>query len=72
MDSLEFVYIFISMDNFGTLEYFILFLIVSIYFLPTIIGVSKRNGCAIFVLNLFLGWTFIGWVLALVWAFTKD
>jgi hypothetical protein len=23
---------------------------------------------AIFVLNLFLGWTFVGWVVALVWA----
>lgn len=39
-----------------------------IYFLPTYIGRKKRNGLAIMMLNLFLGWTFIGWVLALVWS----
>lgn len=40
--------------------------------MPTIIGFSKDNAGAIFALNLFLGWTFIGWVIALVWALTKD
>jgi hypothetical protein len=43
---------------------------VCILFLPT--GVAKirnhPNTLAIFVLNLFLGWTFVGWVAALVWA----
>lgn len=24
------------------------------------------------MLNLFLGWTFVGWVIALVWALSKD
>jgi hypothetical protein len=43
-----------------------------IYFAPSIIGRNKTNAQAIFVLNLFTGWSFIGWVLALVWAFTKD
>lgn len=43
-----------------------------IYFLPTIVGWNKRNSDAILVLNIFLGWTFIGWVVALVWALTKD
>lgn len=47
-------------------------LILAIYFLPTIVGRNKENGTAIFILNLFLGWTFIGWVVALVWATTKD
>jgi uncharacterized membrane protein YqaE (UPF0057 family) len=42
------------------------------YFLPNIVGHHKSNATAIFVLNLFLGWTFLGWVLALVWACTKD
>ena len=42
------------------------------YFLPSIIGRRKRNALAIFVLNLGAGWTFAGWVIALVWACTKD
>jgi len=44
------------------------------YFLPSIIAVarSKRDLGAIFVLNLFLGWTAIGWVIALVWALKQD
>lgn len=43
-----------------------------LYFLPTAVGWNKRNSMAILALNLFLGWTFIGWVIALVWALTKD
>ena len=41
-----------------------------LYFLPTIIAASrkKRNIAAIAVLNIFLGWTLIGWVIALVWS----
>ncbi len=44
----------------------------AIYFLPTIVGSSKKNVAAIFALNLFLGWTFLGWVVAFIWALTKD
>lgn len=43
-----------------------------IYFIPALVGRNKDNAGAIFILNLFLGWTFIGWVLALVWATTKN
>lgn len=45
-----------------------------IYFFPTVIAYSrsKSNTLAIFMLNLFLGWSFIGWVVALIWACTKD
>ena len=44
------------------------------YFLPTIIanGNHKRNAGAILALNLLLGWTLIGWVVALVWSLTSD
>jgi hypothetical protein len=41
-----------------------------LYLLPTF--VAERRGhyqtTAIFALNLLLGWTFVGWVVALVWA----
>jgi Superinfection immunity protein len=32
---------------------------------------SHHNTLAIFALNLFLGWSFLGWVAAFVWACTK-
>jgi hypothetical protein len=45
-----------------------------IYFLPSIIALarSKRDSLAIFLLNLFLGWSGIGWVVSLVWAVKND
>jgi hypothetical protein len=44
------------------------------YFLPTIIAMlrGKSNTFAILLLNLFLGWTFIGWIVALIWSVTSD
>jgi hypothetical protein len=44
------------------------------YFLPSIIAFarSKRDTTAILMLNFFLGWTMIGWVVALVWALKTD
>lgn len=43
-----------------------------LYFLPTFIAMGRhlysRGGIA--MLNLFLGWTFFGWIAALVWAIT--
>ena len=44
------------------------------YFLPAIIAFarSKRDAVSILVLNFFLGWTAIGWVIALVWALKQD
>lgn len=46
-------------------------LLLGLYFLPTFIGYSRSHtqAIAILMLNLFLGWTVIGWVGALVWAF---
>ena len=51
----------------------ILLLLAVLYFLPWIIAALRRhhNSGAIFVLNLFLGWTFLGWVGALVWSATS-
>jgi len=45
----------------------------ALYFLPALIAASRHhpNATAIFVLNLLLGWTFVGWVVSLVWSFTR-
>lgn len=49
-----------------------IFLVVAFvaYFLPTFIAYRRGhpNGTGIFLLNIFLGWTFIGWLAALIWA----
>jgi Superinfection immunity protein len=44
------------------------------YFLPSILALarSKRDLLGIVLLNFFLGWTMIGWVVALVWAVKTD
>ncbi|WP_417490023.1 superinfection immunity protein [Maricaulis sp.] len=43
------------------------------YLLPTLIAVSRKHTSLgpIFALNLFLGWSLLGWVAALVWALTR-
>ena len=45
-----------------------------LHFIPTIIGFcrGKRDAIAIAALNLFLGWTIVGWVGALIWALVGD
>ncbi len=50
---------------------FIVVFALFVYFLPTIIATNRqhRNLAAIAVVNLFAGWTLIGWVGALAWAF---
>jgi hypothetical protein len=58
----------------GIIGVLLFILSLAFYFVPTIIALvgKKRNALAIFLLNFFLGWTFIGWVVALVWSVTKD
>lgn len=42
------------------------------YFLPAVVAYSRRhhNRLAILALNFLLGWTFLGWVVALIWSLT--
>ena len=47
-----------------------LFLGIVMYFLPSIIGHNREGAGGIFLVNLFLGWTVIGWMVALFWACT--
>lgn len=54
------------------MEIIVFLAVVGLYFLPSLVGSRKSNAGAIFLLNLFLGWTFVGWVVALVWASTND
>jgi hypothetical protein len=49
-------------------------IILPLHFLPTILAIvgHKRNTIWIFCVNLFFGWTVIGWIVALVWALSSD
>lgn len=51
-----------------------LIVVTGIYLVPFYVaeGRKHRDMLAIFVLNLLLGWTFVGWVAALVWALTNQ
>lgn len=48
--------------------------LVFLYISPTIVAEKRkhRNSSAILVLNLLLGWTILGWVIALIWALTDN
>ncbi len=48
-------------------------LVLGIYFAPTLLAAHRNhsNVTGIFLLNFLLGWTFIGWVAALIWTFSE-
>lgn len=56
------------------LGFLVLIVLVLLYLLPTWVAVGRQhtNRLSIFALNLLLGWTFVGWVVSLVWAFTAQ
>jgi len=62
------------MEWIGGLAIWVLIVSFVFYFLPSMIAVARnhRNALPIFILNLFLGWTFLGWIIALVWCFTAQ
>ena len=46
----------------------------ALYLLPTIIVLARRkkNVLGPILVNVLLGWTFVGWIVALIWALTVD
>lgn len=52
----------------------VLVLAALLHFLPTLIALLRghHNGFAIFLTNLLLGWTVIGWIIAFIWSFTAN
>jgi len=44
----------------------------AVYLIPSIIGWNKRNADGIVATNVILGWTLIGWVIALIWALSDS
>jgi hypothetical protein len=58
--------------RFGPWEIILTLVSLVIYFIPTIIAIIRhaRNAVGIVVLNILGGWTFVGWIIALVWSIT--
>jgi hypothetical protein len=48
--------------------------VVLVYFLPAMVAISRNhlNAMAIFLANLLLGWTVLGWIFAFIWSFTNN
>ena len=63
-----------GLNAFGKFVAMLFFLVApALYLLPTIEAWLRKhpNLGAISLVNIFLGWSLIGWVVALVWAFKK-
>ena len=50
----------------------IILVLLALYFLPTVVALKRDHPSkgGIIVVNILLGWTFIGWVVSLAWAFS--
>ena len=62
-----------NMQDWTFSDFGLLTLCVVIYCLPFLIATARehKNRVAILLLNLFLGWTGLGWLVALIWAVMK-
>lgn len=50
------------------------FLTLCVYFIPTFLAMARKhnNIWPILIINLFTGWTFVGWVVALAMSLTNN
>jgi hypothetical protein len=57
-----------------TIEIVLLFVFsIWVYLLPGLFGVlSKKDGINILIINILLGWTIVGWAIALIWALREE
>lgn len=58
------------MDSFSIIHILIYLILLPLVFLPSIIAAARKHPklLAIFLINLFLSWTVVGWIGALVWS----
>jgi hypothetical protein len=53
--------------------FFLLIVLVFLYFLPALLANGRKhpNFAPIFIVNLFFGWTLLGWVICLAWSLSQ-
>jgi len=58
----------------GIVGILVIFLIICVYMLPTILAQGRKHKALaqIGILNVLLGWLVIGWVVALIWAYSDN
>lgn len=63
-----------SADNSDAIGLVLILVLGALYFLPVVVATVRncKATAGVFVVNLFLGWTLIGWVVALAWAASGD
>lgn len=51
-----------------------LIVLLVLYFVPSLIAMARKhsNIAPVLIINLFFGWTIIGWIVSLAWAFTDN
>lgn len=61
-----------SMSAYGPWELMLIMFVIGL--IPSIIAFKKNHPHRLFILilNILLGWTFIGWIAALVWALLPE
>jgi len=50
------------------MQVIILILLSILYLLPSLLAIGKKYSTGIVILNIALGWTFIGYIVAIIWA----
>ena len=67
-----FIYVFCFLAL--AMVFLMAFISLAIYFIPVIIAYVRRhnNFLAICLLTIFTGWTFLGWLAALLWSLNSD
>lgn len=53
-------------------QVFLMVCLIALYFAPAAAAWGKRSFGSVMAINFFLGWTLVGWVVALAWALKDD
>lgn len=50
------------------------FFVIAFYMLPSLFALARhhRNKVPLMIVNLFFGWTILGWIACLAWAFSAQ
>lgn len=52
------------------MEFFLIIVGLIIYFIPTMVAYDNKKASTVFLVNLFFGWTILGWIISLILAFS--